>query len=119
MNSSDWQGTLITLLLCAFLCGCEPPQPAPHAVLTVDETGRLNWRNQPLEASKLAEAVKQARDSNGNLVVEVDASPKAPIAVVQQTVQVMREAKVTLAFTHPLESLEQRTRGLGESADIR
>lgn len=57
--------------------------------------------------------------AHANLVVEIDVSPHAPMAAVSQAVQTLRSAKVTVAFSHPPESQAQRTKAIGDSADIR
>lgn len=98
---------------------CSPPAPAHHLSLKVASSGAYDWQGQPKTADELPPAIEDAKRAHANLVIELDADPQAPMAAVSQAVQALRAGKVTVAFTHPPESLEQRTKAVGDSADIR
>ncbi len=78
--------------------GCYQAPTSDHAILTVSQSGELNLQGRAVERQGLQAAIEAATAKNRTLVVEIHASPQAPVAVLEEVVGKAKAAHAVVAF---------------------
>jgi biopolymer transport protein ExbD len=92
------------LLLALPLAGCDraPPRPVPHVQLHVAADGSLQLDHQPVrndELTALLAARQTGQQGQPAMMVEIHASPKADMRVVQAAAHAAEAAHARVSFT--------------------
>lgn len=98
---APWPGLRRAALAVAgfgLLAGCYAPAPSAHAVLLVAPNGDLSFDGRPVTPPGLQAAIEGARVPHKELVVEIHASPQAPMARVEQAVAAVKASHAHVAF---------------------
>lgn len=97
------QPHLARLAVVLLVAGCYQPASSDHAVLKVSAAGELILQGRPAERQDLRAAIEAATPRNRTIVVEIQASPKAPVALLEDVVGKAKSAHAVVAFAaeHP------------------
>lgn len=87
---------MLALLLLA--SGCYQPPSSAHAVLTVSPAGELKFQGRAVERQDLQATIEAATPKERALVVEIHASPMAPVARLEEVVGIAKAAHAVVAF---------------------
>ncbi len=90
-----------TLLLAITLAGCDraPPKPVAHVQLHVAADGSLQLDHQPVRTEDLGPLLAQRQAGTPPLMVEIHASPKADMQVVQAAAHAVEAAHARVSYT--------------------
>jgi biopolymer transport protein ExbD len=89
------------LLLALPLAGCDraPPKPVPHVQLHIAADGSLQLDHQPVRNDELTALLSERQQGQPALMVEIHASPKADMQVVQTAAHAVEAAHARVSFT--------------------
>ncbi len=86
------------LALALGLAGCYQPPSSEHTRLEISPAGELAFQGKAVERSALRAAIEAAAVNGRGLVVEIHASPQAPMALVEEAVAQAKAAHAVVSF---------------------
>lgn len=86
------------MALALIASGCYQPPSSDHAVLDVSPAGELTFQGRHVERPDLQAAIEALVVKDRALVVEIHASPQAPIALLEELVGKAKAAHAVVAF---------------------
>lgn len=80
------------------LAGCYQPPASEHTRLEISPAGEMAFQGKPIERAALRTTIEAAAVNGRTLVVEIHASPQAPIALVEEAVAQAKAAHAVVSF---------------------
>ncbi len=80
------------------LAGCYQPPASEHTRLDISPAGELAFQGKPVERAALRTTIQAAAVNGRTLVVEIHASPQAPMTVVEEAVAQAKAAHAVVSF---------------------
>ncbi len=90
----------ISMVLALSLAGCNraPPKPVPHVQLHIAADGGLQLDHQAVRNDELTALLSKRQQGKPPLMVEIHASPKADMQVVQAAAHAVEAAHARVSF---------------------
>jgi len=86
------------LALALSLAGCYQPPASEHTRLEISPAGELAFQGKPVDRAALRATIEAAAMNGRVLVVEIHASPQAPMALVEEAVSQAKAAHAVVSF---------------------
>jgi hypothetical protein len=83
----------------ASLQGCYVPKPVAHSLLHIGIDGSFQFEGIAVSAQDLPVRLRDARDTRGHLIVQIQAEPGASLDSIRAAVAAVSSAKARVAFT--------------------
>jgi biopolymer transport protein ExbD len=80
------------------VAACYSPQPEVKVALDIAPDGAFTFKGKPVTAHELEAALKAYAAPKNALILEIHASPKVPVQMIEQAVAVAKRTNTAVAF---------------------